>query len=308
MARSVLHRSTRQHLTPPHQLPVGGILPASFDSSLDGTYMILPLETVARMPPDDSAATTGTLDRVHRSDRQATLERVIAYLAHSLGTPLNVIEGRAAMLVSQRVAEAEVKRNAGIIVEQSMRVAHLLRDVVTAVRRAPDGKGLKPAADLGAIARAAAQMLGPTARARGASISFKDEAGPAWVHGDAETLIVVLTHLLDNGIRATPDGGTVTVRLRPEALPEEGSGGDGALLPFFCLQVDDEGEGIPPDVLPRLFKPFTTMGSDRQAVGLGLFVAQLIAKEHGGWVEGVNKSGKGALFSLRLPQGRPHAE
>ena len=113
--------------------------------------------------------------------------------------------------------------------------------------------------------------------------------------GNAETLLVALTHVLENGIRVTPTAATLTVRVRPRAAPGAVGRGGGLAL-CSSVEVDDDGPGIEPDVLPRLFEPFMTTRDDRQAIGLGLFIAQSIAREHGGWLEGSNKP-PGALAS-----------
>ncbi|HEX7671857.1 MAG TPA: HAMP domain-containing sensor histidine kinase [Polyangiaceae bacterium] len=261
----------------------------------------------------DASACVGSLERIRRFDRQTTLERVISYLAHSLGSPLNVIEGRAAMMAGGHIGDEEVKRNARIIGEQSARMVQFLRAIVSSTHRESNGAPAAQAADdelvdLAAIATSAVTMFRPIAQAQGRAISFEGNAGAARVSGNAESLLIALSHVLENGIRATPEGGTLTVRLRHQSEPEEALDPAGIRVPFFCVDVDDEGPGIKAAVLPQLFQPFTTNEDDRQAVGLGLFVAQSIAKEHGGWLEGVNKGGKGACFTLHLPEGHADAE
>jgi signal transduction histidine kinase len=67
--------------------------------------------------------------------------------------------------------------------------------------------------------------------------------------------------------------------------------------------VADEGIGIGEDVLPRLFKPFFTTKSDGKGTGMGLAVAQGIAKDHGGWIDVVSQLGRGACFTVLLPKG-----
>jgi signal transduction histidine kinase len=266
-----------------------------------------------QMTADYMCAEPGSLEHIHRIDRRATLERLIAYLAHHLGTPLNVIEGRATMIATGQVATGEFERNARIIMEQSSRMVRFLREIVSSARqetgnRKTMGSAEEATADLGGVAREAVAMFGPLAGAHGASICFENQSGTATVRGSAESLLVALSHLVENGVRATPEGATLVVRLRQEASPEDDRDPGGTLVPFFCIDVDDEGAGIGRDVLPRLFKPFTTTRDDRQAIGLGLFIAQSIAKEHGGWLEGVNKTEGGARFTLQLPQGAAHGK
>lgn len=244
-------------------------------------------------------------ERLRRVDRQAAVEHLTAYLAHHLGSPLNVIEGRAAMMASGQIADADVQRNARIIVEQSGRMARFLREVVGFAHAKPSRR---TAFDLAELTRAAVSMLAPVAHAHSANIALEDEIPASPIYGDPDTLLVAVTHVVENGILATPEGGTLRIRLRHETRPDVPSGSDGRIVPFVCLEVDDEGPGIDAQVLPKLFKPFTTTRSGGETTGIGLFIAQSIAKDHRGWIEGVNRDEKGARFTLHLPLGHAHAE
>jgi signal transduction histidine kinase len=254
-------------------------------------------------PDDKSHAALGALDRF---DRASAIEHLVCHLAHQLGSPLNVIEGRASMMASGQVREADVPRQARIIAEQASRMVQILRDVVSACRRA--GRGVSHV-DLRDLADLAVELFAPLAAARRASISLERDGAPVpSVRGNADTLLVALAHVLDNGLRATPDGGTLRVRVRAEERaqdPEQGT----ARAMYACFDVDDDGPGIEADAAPRLFKPFANEPSPQEPCGeVGLFIAQAIAKDHGGWIEGVNKEGRGALFTLHLPSEQSHAQ
>lgn len=249
---------------------------------------------------------TSLLERIRRIDRQATLERLLSYLAHSLGTPLNVIGGRAAIMTVGSVEDAEVVRNARIIGEQSTRILTFLRQIAasaaahTSPGKPDDARDVELKADLGVATRTVIAMLAPVAAARGCTIRFDGWKEAANVRLSAETLLVALMHLVENGIRATPFGGTLMVRLRPETSRIGGDDFHEANPLAFCLDVEDEGCGIGPDLLPRLFEPFATPHDDAEGFGLGLFVAQSIARQHGGWVEVFDKSPAGTCFTLHL--------
>lgn len=243
------------------------------------------------------------LDHVRAFDRRTTLEHVTSHLAHELGSPLNVIEGRAAMLMALSGTGAEIHRNARIIAEQSARMSRLLRDVVTFCRRA---RVAPTEVDVVQLTESAVALLDRTAIARHATITLDDGGTTGSVYGDPEALLVLVTHLVENGVEATPPGGTLHVTLR---RVEASDGSDGAVNGGeICIDVDDDGPELAPEVLPALFEPFTSTHGNREPSGIGLFVAQAIAKDHGGWIEGTRKPEPGARFTLHLPLGDDHAE
>jgi signal transduction histidine kinase len=245
------------------------------------------------------------LERVRHADRSSAIEHLLSHLAHQLGSPLNVIEARAAMMASGQVVEGDIGRQARIIAEQAGRIAQILRDVMAFCRR---GGRENRRIDVKHIVELAVGLFAPLASARHAAISLeRPEAPIPPVVGNPDTLLVALTHVLDNGLRATPDGGTLRVRLRTEERPEDPAHGTGRAT-YACFDVDDDGPGIDATVATRLFKPFSSMSRTDEPRGMGLFIAQAIARDHGGWIEGVNKNGKGARFTLHLPSEQQHAQ
>lgn len=100
----------------------------------------------------------------------------------------------------------------------------------------------------------------------------------------------VLTNLISNAIRHTQKGGSVTVR----ALPAQDE---------VTFQVEDTGEGIPPEYLKRVFERFVQVpGATQGGAGLGLSIAQSIVRAHGGWMNVKSEVGKGSVFSFTLPR------
>lgn len=240
-------------------------------------------------------------ERILLRDRLSTLEHVVSHLAHQLGTPLNVIEGRATMLGSPTAERSDVERHARIIAEQSARMVRMLREAVAFCRRAaPPTERVEV---LALVTRALA-TFGPLAREKGVEVSLESAPSGAAVQGDSDALSVALMHLLESGIRATPAGGTLHVRVRTE----RGTDADGAAARFVCVDVEDGGPGLEDVVPTENFKPFATTLGGRDASGVGLFVADRIVKQHGGSLHAENKPDRGALFSLRLPEGVIHAE
>jgi len=114
-------------------------------------------------------------------------------------------------------------------------------------------------------------------------------------------------NLLMNGIQAMPQGGRLTVGLRSDSVPRHDDP-DGGNFDHACLTVTDSGAGITEDVRRDLFRPFFTTKDTDEGVGLGLSIAQGIAKDHHGFIEVTSEPGHGARFVLFLPKGNANAE
>ena len=116
------------------------------------------------------------------------------------------------------------------------------------------------------------------------------------VSGDGDRLAQVFTNLLDNALKHTPPGGTVTLSA---ALSDGG----------LAVTVRDTGEGIPPDELSRIFERFYQVDKSRQrdclsdGLGLGLAIARQIVEAHGGTIRADSAAGQGTTFTVWLPLG-----
>jgi len=115
----------------------------------------------------------------------------------------------------------------------------------------------------------------------------------AWVQGDGGLLERSVTNLLNNAIKYSPEGSSVTMKI---------FGKNGHV---WCC-VEDEGFGIADKELPRLFERFRrahqNSGVDQQGIGLGLALVKATAERHGGYVDVQSKEGKGSRFCLVLPE------
>ena len=121
------------------------------------------------------------------------------------------------------------------------------------------------------------------------------------VQADEAQVREVLLNLLLNAIDASPENATVLVRLTFEAVADEGYPSRLGNEPSAWIRIDveDEGEGLPPDVGERIFEPFVS--TKESGTGLGLPICRRIVKDHGGQITAANRPGGGAVFSVRLP-------
>jgi signal transduction histidine kinase len=244
------------------------------------------------------------LERLRHWDRLSTLSRVAGTMAHELGTPLNVIEGRAMMLLAGDLAPEEIRKNAQIIAQQSTRMTAIIRNLVTFARRLPLHK---VGEDLRGIVEDAINLASPIARACKVALLFVPGGSPVLADCDRSRVLQIVMNLLSNGIQAMPEGGELAIELGfEERAPHDDP--DGPHREYALVRVTDQGVGCESDVLARLFEPFFTTRGAEQGAGLGLAVAQGIAKDHGGWIAVRSEPGRGACFTLFLPKGKGHAE
>lgn len=241
---------------------------------------------------------TELLERLRHADRLSTVGKLSSAMAHELGTPLNVVGGRAALIQMEDGISDEVRHNARIIQEQADRMAGIIRELLDYARSKNLQRKQVPLGDLLEEARSLLEPLAEESRVHLVVAETPDE--PA--HVDAGKVLQVITNLITNAIQAMPDGGTVTLSAHTEHVPEPP---DARAAPgeFHCIVVEDDGPGIPEQALDRIFKPFFTTKREGEGTGLGLSVCQEIVKEHGGWIQVESEPLKGSRFTVHLPRG-----
>jgi signal transduction histidine kinase len=259
--------------------------------------MAAQLEAADRRLHAETAARIAALEQLRHADRLATVGKLASGVAHELGTPLNVVSGRARMVAAREIAGDAVLDNARIIAEQADRMAIIIRQLLDlGRRRAPH----KERQDVLALVRQTAALLVPLATKRGVSIHVEDAGGPALMEVDGTQLQQALTNLVVNAIHAMHDGGSVSVAIAHERAcpPQDDSRGARTCL---RVSVRDQGQGIPRGDLEHVFEPFFTTKRVGEGTGLGLSVAYGIVREHEGWIDVQTQEGKGSCFSIYLP-------
>jgi signal transduction histidine kinase len=242
------------------------------------------------------------LEKLRHTERLATVGRLSAGMAHELGTPLNVISGRAKLIAGQDLSPEETARSARIIGEQAERMTGIMRQLLDFARR---GQARKQPVELSGLIKGTLDLLAPTARNQGIDLYWEAEEGSLTVNADPGQLQQVLLNLAMNGIQSMPGGGRLSLQLKKDctSTPPEGKAAEDG--PWCCIRVEDRGVGIAPENLPQIFDPFYTTKEVGQGTGLGLSIAYGIAEEHGGWIEVASTPGEGSCFSVILPQANP---
>ena len=252
-------------------------------------------DTLAR----ETNAKIQALEQLRHADRLAAVGTMASGIAHELGSPLNVVSGRAKLIETGVVPPAEVGDSARIIREQSERIARIIRQLLDFSRRSEPERGLL---DLRPIVRQAVGLLQSFAEKRRARVEVELPEEGVWVNADGAQVHQVLTNLLLNGIQAMPKGGVLTVRVVSASMRAPADLGGGT-RDCAVLEIADEGEGIAPEALPRIFDPFFTTKGVGEGTGLGLSVSYGIVREHEGWILVESELGRGTTFRVCLPLG-----
>ncbi|MBI5493794.1 MAG: HAMP domain-containing protein [Deltaproteobacteria bacterium] len=247
----------------------------------------------------ETQARIQALEALRHADRLMTVGKLASGIAHELGTPLNVVAGRARMIQDPGCTPEEAQVNARIIVEQSERITKIIRQLLDFARRRGPQKA--PVSVL-TLARQTLQLLRPMAQKRQVATAVEGPEDLPPVEVDANQIQQVLTNLAVNAIQATPEsGGTLVVTVHPvQATPPPGE--DAQPGAYLRIDVTDSGHGIRPEDLGRIFEPFYTTKDVGEGTGLGLSVAYGIVREHGGWITVHSQPGQGSTFSVFLPR------
>jgi PAS domain S-box-containing protein len=223
-------------------------------------------------------------EQLRRTERVAELGTLASGMAHEIGTPMNVILGRAEYLM-ERVKEEPIKRGLQTIVTQVERITRVMNQLLSfARRRTPERRAL----NLQATIEDNLEMF--QERLNRANVNLETsfpETCPA-VHADPDQMSQVMINLVMNAIHAMPDGGTLRVGLAP-------------LDDTVRLIVSDTGQGMPQEVVAKIFDPFFTTKEFGKGTGLGLTVVKGIVDEHRGTIAVESDTGRGTTFTIDIP-------
>ena len=263
-----------------------------------------------------AAARLGLEARLRQSEKLATIGQMAAEIAHELGTPLNVIGGRARAMArkAQKAAEAapaergadpgEVVKNATIIGDEVSRITKIIRQVLDFSR--PRGPTVTRV-HLGAVVAEALEFLREPIQRQGIEVDVQTMPAPPEVPGDPDQIQQVCLNLIMNAIHAMPTGGKLRVAT---TLMVRRKGGLDLAPPaeYAALIVADSGPGIPAADREKIFEPFFTTKDEGQGTGLGLAVSHGIVKDHDGWIDVESPPAGGAEFRVYLPCAATNAE
>jgi PAS domain S-box-containing protein len=277
-------------------LAQGRVIGALFAGDRPGRVFTESDVRLAKAFADHAAVALRNAELFHEVDQASrTKDEFLAMLGHELRNPLSAITTAVALLDRKGLAPERARE---IIGRQARHLTELVDDLLD-VARVTTGKIVlvrEPIDLAGAVGHTMATLA---AGGRTARHSVIVEAEPVWVHADETRLEQVITNLVLNAVKYTPEGGRVRVEVRADA-------GHARLV------VEDDGQGIAEDVLPRIFDLFVQgeQPPDRAqgGLGIGLTLVRRLAELHGGTVHAASAGpGRGSTFTVRLPRISPPA-
>ena len=219
---------------------------------------------------------------IERGARMATIGRLAASIAHEIRNPLASMSGSIQLLSSLTHPQGDEKRLMDIVVQEADHLNHWITEFLAYAkpRKAP-----REQVDLAAICREVTELIGHEPRAAEVSVSAM-ATGDGTLSGEANGLRQVVWNLLNNAVDATPAEGEVILRL------------DGTRSQRLVLEVEDTGEGIPPEMIEKIFDPF--FSTKEMGTGLGLATVQNNVERHGGTIRVSSHAGQGTTFRVEL--------
>ncbi len=221
-------------------------------------------------------------------------DEFLATLSHELRTPLTSLLGWSSVLREARRDEKVLSQGLDAI-DRNARVQAQLIDDLLDVSRIVSGKlnlDVRPL-DISSVVRAAINVVRPAADAKGIRLDYLAAPGLGAISADSGRLHQIIWNLLSNAVKFTPQGGEIKIRIEQERSHAK-------------VTVQDTGQGIDPEFLPRVFDRFRQADSSTTrsfgGLGLGLAIVRHLVELHGGTVSAESEgAGKGATFSATFP-------
>ena len=227
------------------------------------------------------------LRKLEAQDRLVSLGLLSASVAHELNTPLAVLQGSIEKLTEGATDQTTLER-----LQRTLRVTQRLRKISEGlVDFARVRKQIMEPVKLRPLIDEAWSLVGIDDKASQASFS-NGVAVDHVVDGNPDRLIQVFVNLLRNALNAIQPGGTISTQSK--RLIRNGRH-------WISVKVEDDGPGIPPEVLPEIFEAFVSTRLDARGTGLGLTVAEGIIHQHAGTISASNRRGGGACLEVTLP-------
>ncbi|HOI07153.1 MAG TPA: ATP-binding protein [Deltaproteobacteria bacterium] len=254
-------------------------------------------DLVSRVPMGDEGEEINNLARAFNDMLERIqgvimeLKEVTNNIAHDLRSPITRIRGIAETTMTGPLDMEEYREMAQIVVEECDRLVGMINVMLEiAVTEAGIHDMARSEVDMSRLVGGAGEVFRPIAEDKGLSLLVNLPGEPVFVQGDRHQLQRAISNLLDNAIKFTPHGGTVTLALDTNQA-------------HAIIRVTDTGIGIPGKDLPRIFERFYRGDQSRSTPGngLGLSHVQAIVHAHAGEIKVESAPGKGSTFIVSLP-------
>jgi signal transduction histidine kinase len=249
--------------------------------------------------------------QLQQGQKLAAVGRLASEVAHEVGTPLNIISGRAESIRKGLPADHPAEQHVATILRQTERITGSLRELLDYTR--PRRPAVRPLAVCPLLNRLV-ELLEPLAQRRGVELKMRVAAGLLPIQADADLFQQALMNLVTNALDATPPGGRVQLVAAVDSEPGPGAAEARPSVrrgvspdPRVTILVEDAGGGIPAQRLERIFEPFFSTKAPGRGTGLGLSIVEDIVRAHGGAIEIASAEGRGTTVLLHWPAVREPA-
>jgi two-component system NtrC family sensor kinase len=230
--------------------------------------------------------------KLQQSEKQASIGKLAAGVAHEINNPLTGIFTFTHMLLRRKDIKDDIREDLETIAQETERVRKIVKGLLDFSREMQLDR--EPM-DVNRLVRSAISLVENQALIKGVSLNFEPGDGLPMLTLDRNQMQSVLLNIIMNALDATDPGGHITVT---SGLSVSASKTDQKGIEISCT---DTGCGIPPEHLDKLFDPFFTTKEVGQGTGLGLSVSYGIVERHGGTIWVQSKVGRGSTFTIWLP-------
>jgi len=227
-------------------------------------------------------------EQLIQAEKLAAMGQMLAGVAHELNNPLTAILGVTELLRERQEFDDPTKRQLDLTHRQARRAARIVQNLLEFSR---PGSPQKKPLDVSSLIERTLQLHEHSLRRNNIEVEFKPQPALRSVVGDANQLMQVFLNLISNAehaIREIRESGRIQIRI-------------GRIGSSIAVTVQDDGVGIPPEALPKLFDPFYTTKRPGGGTGLGLSICTAIVREHGGSIDVETLPAGGSAFTVFLP-------
>ena len=238
---------------------------------------------------------------LRHSEKLASVGQLAAGLAHEIGTPLNIIGGRAEYLLRRQRSPEEINENLHIIQSQIDRIAGIVRQLLEFSRRK---EPTLRSVDIFSLFANVRRLLQHKIEEKAVDVQIAAKASLPRIKADPDLLQQVFINLFLNSLQAMRDRGTIriTAEVVADGKPALTGPSQGSWLRIL---FEDNGPGIPAGEIEHVFDPFFTTKDVGEGTGLGLSVTYGIVRDHGGEIRVESEQGLFTRFIIQLPVGPP---
>lgn len=251
----------------------------------------------------DAVSRVAVVEHLRRAERLKMVGQMAAGVAHEIGTPLNVIAGRAEMIASGQLTADESRASGLTIRSEAQRITKTIRSLLDFARQSTPNRSKQ---NLSELIESTANLMNVLVAKHDTKLTIELPERPLFADVDSGQVQQVLTNLIINAAQAIDRNGRIIVSLSSQtdsagADLEQDPGPERGNQTYCRITITDNGKGISQSDRQRIFEPFFTTKDVGEGTGLGLSISLGIVQEHDGWISVESELGQGSCFTIFLP-------